>query len=259
MTLEPDNTVAGEAILFKLNRVAQMAESLDNVLKEIGVLCQSDGLSSWSNVEEVAEPAKNRNNRSASEDSTAKFSSDQESAVTAPLWNPQSRSSSYHTASECRSSPWWDSEKNSDDLEVEPTGMVRIRPAGTSSASNSFDESDHSLMSTSFQCDSDESPKTPLSHRDDGEDEEEEEETSTSTISQTSRKPSIIPNEKVIIDESGKLSVETITPETDSVSPVIIESSAKVSGNENDRQPDFMAWNRYYQSLINKQTLRSCL
>lgn len=259
MALEPDNSVAGEAILYKLNRVAQMAESLDNVLKEIGVLCQADGLSSWSNVEEGAEPAKNRNNRSASEDSTAKCSSDQESAVTAPLWNPQSRSSSYHTASECRSSPWWDSEKNSD-LEAESNGMVRIRPAGTSSASNSFDESDQSLMSTSFQCDSDESPKTPLSHRDDGEEEEEEEETSSSTISQTSRKPSIIQNEKVIIDESGKLSVETITPVPASVSPIIItETSAKVSGNENDRQPDFMAWNRYYQSLINKQTLRSCL
>lgn len=256
VSLEPDNSAASDAILAKLNKVSRMAEGLDSALRDVGVLCESDGLSSLQNVDEDEEAAK-----SQSEESTARCSSDQESAVTAPLWNPTSRSSSYHTASECRSSPWWDSEKASSDLEAEigvPMGMVRIRPTGTSSASTSFDESDHSSMSTSLRSlDSSKlRSKTPSPEEDPDADAEEDEETTSSTISQESRKQSLMPDEEEIL---AKMSLESPPP------PGIIEmcpqttTPTKVSGDDDTPQPDFMAWNRYYQSLINKQTLRSCL
>lgn len=245
VVLEPDNSAASEAINVKLNRVTQMAESLDTVLKDVGVLCDNDS-SGLQNVEEHQDGVK-----SQTEESVTRSSSDHESATTAPM----SRSSSYHTASECRSSPWWDSEKNSDlDAEVEVTPGRRRSRMGMSSASTSFDDSDYSLMSTTFRSpiDSMESNKlrvrTP-STEEDPQEEEEDGDTTSSTISQqSSRKSSVMPDE-----------VETV-PEISSGHPssTLIETKKKVSADDN-RQPDFMAWNRYYQSLINKQTLRSCL
>lgn len=241
VVLEPDNSAASEAINVKLNKVTQMAESLDTVLKEVGVLCDNDS-AGLQNVEEHEDGVK-----SQTEESVTRSSSDHESATTAPM----SRSSSYHTASECRSSPWWDSEKNSDlDAEVEVTPGRRRSRMGTSSASTSFDDSDYSLMSTTFRSPIESNKlrvRTPSTEEDPQE--EEDGETSSSTISQqSSRKSSVMPDE-----------VEAV-PEISSghSSSTLIETVKKVSADDS-RQPDFMAWNRYYQSLINKQTLRSCL
>lgn len=253
VVLDPDNSVASEAITAKLNQVAQIAESLDSTLMDAGVLCKSVDPLVVDDLGKVDDTVKLLTTGNGNLSDEARSSSDQESAVTAPLWNPQSRSSSYHTASECRSSPWWDSEKNSD-LEVENPGNIRrVRPAGTSSASNSFDGSDDpALTSTSFRSpvsmvvvdESDESIK--ISSQEPSVDEED----SSSTISQHSRKGSVIRIEEVPED--------TIT---DPRAEYIVDGASgavKVSSHGTE-QPDFMAWNRYYQSLINKQTLRSCL
>lgn len=255
MAPEPDNSAAGEAIASKLCQVTEMAESVDSALRDAGLLCESDSAdlqhSMTSNIDGDEDVVKCQ----SESESAVRCSSDQESVVTAPLWNPTSRSSSYQTASECRSSPWWESEKNSaSDLEAEvdvPRGILRIRPAGASSStSTSFDESDHSLMSTSFRStgSSKNHSKTP-SLDDDG-----DEGSSSSTISQGSRKQSVIHEEDLI----GKLSLETPSPQPALIEILPLPATVKVS-TDHESQPDFMAWNRYYQSLINKQTLRSCL
>lgn len=244
--LEPDNSAASDAIARKLNKVSRMAEALDSALREVGVLCETDGTALSTVLNNVDEDEET--NKSQSEEPTTRCStSDPESAVTAPLWNPTSRSSSYHTASECRSSPWWDSEKNSDleaDVEVPNGVLVRVRPTGTSSASTSFDESDHSLMSTSFR-------KSPSVE---GDPDAEDEETSSSTISQESRKQSLLQPDE---EDMAKLSLDSPSPPPAEIIETL-PPTTKVSGDD-ARQPDFMAWNRYYQSLLNKQTLRSCL
>lgn len=251
LILEPDNSAASDAIVDKLTRVTHMAESLDTVLKEVGILCENavqnfTSLCTLKQDDEEEEAIK-----SQSEESMVRCSSDQESAVTAPLWNPTSRSSSYHTASECRSSPWWDSEKNSDlEAEVIPGVQMHIRPVEMSSASTSFDGSDQSLMSTtnhSFECQKARNNE-PLMDDDDtrGDDEGE---TSSSTISQqSSRKESLQPDEEAV----DEIALDSPLP------PAIIDTSKEVSGKAS-QHPDFMAWNRYYQSILNKQTLRSCL
>lgn len=250
VVLNPDNSVASEAITAKLNQVAQIAESLDSSLMEAGVLCKNVDPLIKKESKQVDDTDKLITTSHANLSDEARSSSDQESAATAPLWNPQSRSSSYHTASECRSSPWWDSEKNSD-LEVEPSGNIhRVRLAGTSSTSNSFDDSDQSLMSTSFRSpvsmvvvvdESDESIKVI------SQEPSVDEEDSSSTISQHSRKGSVIRIEEVSEDTLTDPSVE-----------YFVDGAAKVSA-DSTAHPDFMAWNRYYQNLINKQTIRSCL
>lgn len=248
--IKSDTSAASEVIQWKLNRVLQMAEKVDVVLRDIGVLCDgsADGSNSGvvldlnSSVEEGAGEAK------VGESPSTRCSSDQESAVTAPLWNPTSRSSSYHTASECRSSPWWDSEKNSDpevDVDVE---HFTIQPG---SASTSFDGSDNSLLSSSLcSYDIDKKLQTPGSS--DGEGDEEDADTTSSTISQISSKNVAVRHQKELeIMSMG----EVVTTEGGEV----VDEKKKVSGANNAREPDFMAWNRYYRSIINKQTLRSCL
>lgn len=242
MTAEDANRAACGAIQDKLNCVSEMAESLDRAFEEKNVIRES--LASWtiSGGDPGSDDGGNRsdNVRSPTPDSVAKCSSDQESAVTAPLWNPQSRTSSYHTASECRSSPWSDKEEV-----LDPETNNRRRPIGTSSGSNSFDGSDTSTA-TSIQYESEGSRKA---HNDN------EEDTTSSTISQNSRKPSVISME--IADEIEKLSLDAEEFAPKSSTP--IECSGKVNEADTTERPDFMVWSRYYQSLINKQTLRSCL
>lgn len=228
--LEPDNSTASDAISEKLTKVTQMAESLDSALSEVAMLYGRDravtGLPNLNNSYDNDDLTK-----SQSDESSVRCSSDQESAVTA---NPNSRSSSYHTASECRSSPWWDSEKNSD-LEAEvdlSTNVFETCPAERSYTSTSCNGSNRSLSPTFLTATVGDHPYA-----------DDREETTSSTISQQSPTQSLVPEEELL----GRLSLGSDPPSE------IIGSDDKV------RPLHFIAWNRYYQSLINKQTIRSCL
>lgn len=161
-------------------------------------------------------------------------------------WTPQSRSSSYHTASECRGSPW-DSEKNS---EIDFDSSLRLLPEGISSASNSFDDSETSFVTASFlRSDSDDVQTVVKSSPVLSKESSLEEESSSSTISQSSRPDtnSVLRNPPVFsqMDANNNLNGNC-------------EESKKVSSSE-DEHADFINWNSYYHSLISKHTIKSCL
>ncbi|EAA04479.4 AGAP007560-PA [Anopheles gambiae str. PEST] len=151
---ESDNIMACEAISTRLAEVAQVAEALDSVLSDVqgGFDDEVEELTSADAGQEVA--AGKRSDSGNQSDST-----DDGSFVTASdcICTPQSRSSSYHTASECRASPWWGVEsierqsslENDSAEDPDPEAFPSIKLLSgvvmTSSANLSFDESEHSF------------------------------------------------------------------------------------------------------------------
>uniref|UniRef100_A0A1B0CIV5 Putative sec14 domain and spectrin repeat-containing protein 1 n=1 Tax=Lutzomyia longipalpis TaxID=7200 RepID=A0A1B0CIV5_LUTLO len=225
-----DNAIACEAISEKLNTVATVAEALDGVLRDT-----QHGLEV---IETTVAEKKGENGvevRLELKPKVIKSSTEDESFITASdcTWTAQSRSSSYHTASECRASPWWDSEKNSLDI-ADVSDIEADIPShklhGLSSNSASFDESERSFLSPANasplypaeQSDSDDTRKKPMCRGRNSPDSE---------VLLTDGKPAL-PRRK---DADG---VEKVRSEA----------------NPND----FLTWNGYYQSFITKQTIKGC-
>uniref|UniRef100_A0A182NH74 SESTD1-like spectrin repeats region domain-containing protein n=1 Tax=Anopheles dirus TaxID=7168 RepID=A0A182NH74_9DIPT len=157
---ESDNMMACESISNRLAEVAQVAESLDSVLSDVqgGFDDEVEELTSAADAPEAVGKRSDSGNQSDDWSSSVK-STDEGSFVTASdcICTPQSRSSSYHTASECRASPWWgvDSIERQSSLEndsaedPDPEAFPSIKLLSgvvmTSSANLSFDESEHSF------------------------------------------------------------------------------------------------------------------
>lgn len=152
-----------------------------------------------------------------------------------------SRSSSYHTASECRgASPWtWNesAERSSIDLDSsDPEQHSRNLLAGSSSANASFDDSEHSYrspVSFSEQTDSDNAPPLPpknSSPLDDYSDQSHHHESKIYTIFES---PTTSPSE---IEDDG----------------------VKVS-DDNNNLTEMTGLSYYYQNIITKQVLKTCL
>ncbi|XP_055539489.1 SEC14 domain and spectrin repeat-containing protein 1-B [Wyeomyia smithii] len=182
---ESDNIMACEAISARLTEVSRIAEALDSVLRDvqggfddvdeelIGVAAGGTGDTS-SGSDKKADGSNHSDDWSCSMKST-----EDESFVTASDCTPQSRSSSYHTASECRASPWWGGESterssldNDSSEDADPEAMPSIKLLSgvmitASTANLSFDESEHSFLtptSNSEQADSDD-PQTAAASR----------------------------------------------------------------------------------------------
>lgn len=159
--------------------------------------------------------------------------------MTASEYTP-SRSSSYHTASECRgASPWtWNesAERSSIDLDSsdpEQPSMKLLQ--GTSSANASFDDSEHSFrspVSFSEQTDSDIAPMLPP------------------------RRPSPLDEYSEPIHQENK--IYTIFESPTSTPSEIEEDGAKVS-DDNNNLTEMTGLSYYYQNIITKQVLKTCL
>ncbi|XP_059614887.1 SEC14 domain and spectrin repeat-containing protein 1-B [Phlebotomus argentipes] len=224
VVMASDNVIACEAISEKLNTVATVAEALDNVLRDT-----QHGLEV---IETTTTEKKSENGTDDWNSSlkSSKSSTEDESFITASdcTWTPQSRSSSYHTASECRASPWWDSEKNSLDIADVSDIETEVPSNKLSSNSASFDESEHSFRSQTTHSplyaehsDSDDARKR--SHR-----------------GRDSPDPGVL-----LDDEKSDRKNEADVVE-------------KVRSDANPSAHDFLAWNGYYQSFITKQTIKGC-
>ncbi|CRL08293.1 CLUMA_CG021374, isoform B [Clunio marinus] len=151
-----DNSIAADSISAKLIEVSRVAESLDNVLHEM----QDDlnifestmsGTSSTTTPSTTVERKISSANNSDDWNSSLKSSTEDESFVTASEYTP-SRSSSYHTASECRgTSPWtWNesAERSSVDFDSSDPEQISLKPLTTTlSANASFDDSENSFLS----------------------------------------------------------------------------------------------------------------
>uniref|UniRef100_A0A1S4GVH5 SESTD1-like spectrin repeats region domain-containing protein n=1 Tax=Anopheles gambiae TaxID=7165 RepID=A0A1S4GVH5_ANOGA len=158
---ESDNIMACEAISTRLAEVAQVAEALDSVLSDVqgGFDDEVEELTSADAGQEVAAGKRSDSGNQSDDWSSSVKSTDDGSFVTASdcICTPQSRSSSYHTASECRASPWWGVEsierqsslENDSAEDPDPEAFPSIKLLSgvvmTSSANLSFDESEHSF------------------------------------------------------------------------------------------------------------------
>lgn len=186
-----------------------------------------------------------------------KSSTEDESFVTASEY-ATSRSSSYHTASECRDhSPWWTDtvERSSVDLDSSDPEHSIVKPDPPSSSGNgSFDNSEHSFRSPipefTDQNDSDGSLKLK---RD----------------SESSSSPSIPPKVPSPIEDyreeqptptllSNKKMYTIFESPTSSPSQIGSESPSKVSDDINNLA-DISGLSYYYQNIITKQVLKTCL
>jgi hypothetical protein len=189
--------------------------------------------------------------------SCTKSSTEDESFVTASdsAGTPQSRSSSYHTASECRGSPWWDTierssvETETSDLDVEGPSL-RLLSGVISSANISFDESETSyrtpMYTASEQTDSDDHRK-----RTDDAAIDDSDTLSKQTVS------SICDNNSDTASTDNMLSPTSSSNETlDRVS----EEDEVVNVNENKLPISEMSGlSFYYQSIITNQAVKTCL
>ncbi|KFB35637.1 AGAP007560-PA-like protein [Anopheles sinensis] len=161
---ESDNIMACEAISTRLMEVARVAESLDSVLSDVqgGFDEEVEELTSTEVVDGAeATLGKRSDSGNQSDDwSSSIKSTDEGSFVTASdcICTPQSRSSSYHTASECRASPWWGVEsieqqsslENDSSEDPDPEAFPSIKLLSgvvmTSNANLTFDDSDNSFL-----------------------------------------------------------------------------------------------------------------
>ncbi|GAB0100258.1 SEC14 domain and spectrin repeat-containing protein 1 [Sergentomyia squamirostris] len=231
IVMASNNVIACEAISEKLNMVASVAEALDNVLRDT-----HHGLEV---IETTTAEKKGENGTDDWNSSlkSSKSSTEDESFITASdcTWTAQSRSSSYHTASECRASPWWDSEKNSLDI-ADVSDVDADLPSNklfhvASSNSASFDESENSFLSPT-------NPSPVYADQSDSDD--------TKRKLQRARNS---PDSGALLDD-GK-----IEPRKDDAE----EIGEKVRSEANPSAHDFLTWNGYYQSFITKQTIKGCL
>uniref|UniRef100_A0A182JBL2 SESTD1-like spectrin repeats region domain-containing protein n=1 Tax=Anopheles atroparvus TaxID=41427 RepID=A0A182JBL2_ANOAO len=162
---ESDNIMACEAISTRLMEVARVAESLDSVLSDVqgGFDDEVEELTGIEVAEGVDASLGKRNDSGNQSDdwSSSIKSTDEGSFVTASdcICTPQSRSSSYHTASECRASPWWGVEsierqsslENDSSEDPDPEAFPSIKLLSgvvmTSNANLTFDnDSDNSFL-----------------------------------------------------------------------------------------------------------------
>lgn len=159
--------------------------------------------------------------------------------MTASEYTP-SRSSSYHTASECRgASPWtWNesAERSSIDLDSSDPEQpsMKLLP-GTSSTNASFDDSEHSFrspVSFSEQTDSDIAPMLPP------------------------RRTSPLDEYPEPIHQENK--IYTIFESPTSTPSEIEEDGVKVS-DDNNNLTEITGLSYYYQNIITKQVLKTCL
>lgn len=161
--------------------------------------------------------------------------------MTASEYTP-SRSSSYHTASECRgASPWtWNesAERSSFDLDSSDHEHQPIKIlAGTSSNNASFDDSEVSFrspVSFSEQTDSDTAPPLPPK-------------ISNSPLDEYPETPPL-ENKIYTIFESP-----TSSPIDEDA-----EGGLKVS-DDNNNLTEMTGLSYYYQNIITKQVLKTCL
>ncbi|XP_049539407.1 SEC14 domain and spectrin repeat-containing protein 1-B isoform X2 [Anopheles darlingi] len=160
---ESDNIMACEAISTRLTEVARVAETLDSVLRdvqggfsdEVGELASSDV-----NDGNFTLTKHNDSNNQSDDWTSSVKSTDEGSFITASdcICTPQSRSSSYHTASECRASPWWgiesieqqsslDNDSSEDhDSEAYPSIKLLSGVVMSTSANISFDDSENIFL-----------------------------------------------------------------------------------------------------------------
>lgn len=176
-----------------------------------------------------------------------KSSTEDDSFITASdcTCTPQSRSSSYHTASECRASPWWESPERSsldpDSSDVDPeVPTMRLLSGVISSANVSFDESEHSFLSASLTDNSEENGESEkqllkLNHIIDSSSSDKSNSTVSSEIKIT---PTI----------NAKQPTDEITAK------VRVSEDFKISEGQ---QPTGLSF--YYQNIITKHTVKGCL
>lgn len=226
-------------------------------------------------------------------------STEDESFVTASdcTCTPQSRSSSYHTASECRASPWWGGESterssldNDSSEDADPEALPSIKLLSgvvitASSANLSFDESEHSFLtptSNSEQADSDDPHQSPTGRNQSS---PEISSGSSSALNSINRRENLAlaltpeeleqiendirNNNNVMVavaestpkgakhhssptasEDSGNVS--TLSAKLDAV--LELESPSLKTGNQ-----EISGLTYYYQNIIAKHTVKSCL
>lgn len=317
---ESDNIMASEAISSRLAEVSRIAESLDSVLRDVQggfddvddeVANVSGELTSrkadGSNHSDVSnhkdDPITELHDLNCFQDwSSSVKSTEDESFVTASdcTCTPQSRSSSYHTASECRASPWWGGESterssldNDSSEDADPEALPSIKLLSgvvitASSANLSFDESEHSFLtptSNSEQADSDDPHQSPSGRNQSS---PEISSGTSSALNSINRRENLTlaltPEELEQIENDIRnnntvhlVTVAESTPKSESKqhhsSPTASEDSGNVStisakfdavleldspGLKTGNQ-EISGLTYYYQNIIAKHTVKSCL
>lgn len=250
------NFIACEAITNKLTDVAKVAESLDTILKDLQNCLDIEEPCSSSEENKKSDRTSNRNDGSSADVSNTKDSSIQqlnqnnfllnkewnsslkstedESFVTASdfRFTPQSTRSSYRTASE-GGSPWWNNDKTSLDTsgsDMDPeVPSLQLLTGVVSSASVSFDDSEHSFLSAH---------RSPLQ----SEQNDSDELTNKTKSSRSS------------LFKSPATSSQTYRDFHNA------STSSKVSDDSSLLSPENSPWNRYCSKLIiTKQSIKGCL
>lgn len=184
-----------------------------------------------------------------------KSSTEDESFVTASEY-ATSRSSSYHTASECRDhSPWWtdtaerssvDLDSSASDPEQQP---IKIVSASSSSANASFDNSENSFRS-------------PISFID-----QNDSDTKVKAESESSASPVLPPKVPSPIEDynlppiltSSDKKIYTIFESPTSTPSQEDEIVERKVSDDNNNLTDMSGLSYYYQNIITKQVLKTCL
>lgn len=247
------NFIACESITNKLTDVAKVAESLDQILKDLQncldieepcssseekksdrISNRNDGSSADVSIDkEHCNPQLNENNFLFKKEWNSSLkSTEDESFVTASdfRFTPQSTRSSYRTASE-GGSPWWQNDKISldtsgSDMDPEVPSM-QLLTGVVSSASVSFDDSEHSFLSAH---------RSPL----------HSEQTDSDELTN-----------KIKSSRSIKSPGESSQTYRDFNNA---SSSSKVSDESSILTPENSPWNRYCSKLIiTRQSIKGCL
>lgn len=249
------NFIACESITNKLTDVAKVAESLDAILKDLQNCLDIEEPCS-SSEEKKSDRLSNRNDGSSADVSNNKQgvipklnennfmfkkewnsslkSTEDESFVTASdfRFTPQSTRSSYRTASE-GGSPWWNNDKISldtsgSDMDPEVPSM-QLLTGVVSSASVSFDDSEHSFLSAH---------RSPI----------HSEQTDSDELTAK------IKSSRSSLFKSPATSSQTYRDLHNA------STSSKVSDESSILIPETSPWNRYYSKLIiTKQSIKGCL
>lgn len=247
------NFIACESITNKLTEVAKVAESLDAILKDLQNCLDIEEPCSSSEENKKSDRTSNRNDGSSADVSkntencihqpngnnyflfnkewnSSLKSTEDESFVTASdfRFTPQSTRSSYRTASE-GGSPWWNNDKTSLDTsgsDMDPeVPSLQMLTGVVSSASVSFDDSEHSFLSA---------------HRSPLQSEQNDSDELTNKI-KSSRSPATSSSQTYRDFHNAS-------------------TSSKVSDESSLLSPEISPWNRYYSKLIiTKQSIKGCL
>jgi hypothetical protein len=188
-----------------------------------------------------------------------KSSTEDESFVTASEY-ATSRSSSYHTASECRDhSPWWtdNAERSSVDLDSSDPEQVNVKSSlfspPTYYTSGSFDNSEKSYRSPIAFEDQNEIPEKIKSESESSSESPPIPPKISSPIEEFPEPPPLISDKKMYtIFESP-----TSTPSQDG--DVIGTNSPFKVSDDNNNLADMSGLSYYYQNIITKQVLKTCL